>query len=110
MMEMNRDVMVDLEEWSKLITELSRKEVKLFSLKDEYNVKSEMIVETTDFKELYGKNNADVRKRHIRQELDYEYTCIKDLELSVNYIKRRISFLKQLIHTKTVLLEVKEWK
>lgn len=105
---MKSDVSVNLSEWSELITELSRKEVKLFSLKDAYNVKSEVIVETTDFKKLYGKNNAEVRKRHIRQELDYEFTCIKNLEFSINYLKRRISFLKQLVHTKTVLLDVKK--
>ena len=68
-MEMNRDVMVDLEEWSKLITELTDKEIKYYDLKEKYNGLSENIIASTDFKELYGKNNETVRKNHVKNEL-----------------------------------------
>ena len=37
-----------------------------------------------------------------------EYDNRRNLELSIDYLKRRISFIKQLVHTKTVLIEVKE--
>lgn len=105
---MNRDVMVDLEEWSKLIIELTDKEIKYYDLKEKYNGLSENIIASTDFKELYGKNNETVRKNHVKNELSDIVSELKTLEFGIDYIKRRISFLKQLIHTKTVLLEVKE--
>ena len=67
--KMNRDVMVDLEEWSKLITELTDKEIKYYDLKEKYNGLSENIIASTDFKELYGKNNETVRKNHIKKDM-----------------------------------------
>lgn len=102
------DVMANLHEWTCLITELSKKEIELNNLKGNYQALSDEIIESTDFKALYGKNNAEVRKNHVRNELSDEYESIKELEFSLDYLKRRISFLKQLIHTKTVLIEVKE--
>ena len=97
-----------LTEWSALITELSDKEWRYVSLKESYEAQSHMIEETTDFKKLYGKNNAEVRKHHIKQELYDTFENIKLLELSIDYLKRRITFLKQLIHTKTIIMEVKQ--
>ena len=97
-----------LTEWSALITELSDKEWRYVSLKESYEAQSHMIEETTDFKKLYGKNNTEVRKHHIKQELYDTFENIKLLELSIDYLKRRISFLKQLIHTKTIIMEVKQ--
>ena len=101
-------VIDNLSEWSRLVTELSENEIALYEWKEVYSVKSEEIIKNTDFKELYGKNNADVRKAHVRNELRDWDNIIHDLEFSIDYLKRRISFLKQLVHTKTVLLEVKE--
>lgn len=95
-------------EWSKLITELGDKEVKYYNLKEKYNELSEKIIESTDFKELYGKNNERVRKNHVKNELSDMVKEIKSLEFSIDYCKRRIMFLKQLIHTKTVLLQIKK--
>ena len=96
-----------LKEWEELVNELSEKEVALFQWKEVYNVRASEIEAHTDFKELYGKNNAEVRKNHIRNELQDWYTIIKDLEFSINYIERRISFLRELVKCKRVLLEVK---
>lgn len=98
----------DLTEWSKLITELSLKEVDYLKIKDTIFDKEQWIIENTDFKAVYGKNNADVRKQHFNKFLKDEYATRNHLEVSIDYCKRRISFLKQLIHTKTVLREVKE--
>ena len=92
-------ILGNLKEYEDLINELSEKEV--------YQVKAMEIEATTDFKALYGKNNADIRKQHISQELADWYTTIKDLEFSIDYISRRISFLRELIRTKRVLMEVK---
>ena len=60
-------------EWSELITKLSLKEIDLFEKKENYENMSEDIIEKTDFKEIYGKNNADIRKKHVKNELKKEY-------------------------------------
>ena len=101
-------VMVNIGEWSSLVTELSSKEVELFHKKETYNALSEEIIQCTDFKTLYGKNNESIRKTHVKETLVDEYKEIKDLEFSIDYISRRISYLKSLIHTKTVIMEIKE--
>lgn len=105
---MNEEISVNLSEWSELIIELSSKEIKYYHLKEKYNELSEEIIASTDFKEVYGKNNESVRKNHVKNELLDMVNELKELEFSIDYFKRRISFLKQLIHTKTVLLEVKK--
>ena len=102
------DINDDLYEYSSLIEELSTKEIKLFKLKEEYQTESDKIIAETDFKELYGKNNAEVRKNHVKEELKGWYLEIKDLEFSIDYISRRIGYLKELIRTKRLLLGVKE--
>ena len=95
-----------LMEWEDLIKELSNKEVALFQWKEVYNIKSEEIIAETDFKELYGKNNDGIRKQHVRNELTDWYDTIKDLEFSISYIERRISYLRELIRVKRLIYEV----
>ena len=58
-----------LKEWEDLIEELSEKEIGLIYLKEYYESESHKMETTVDFKELYGKNNADIRKHHIKTEL-----------------------------------------
>jgi len=101
-------VMEDLNEWSHLITELSAKEKDLFRKKEEYTKRSEEIIAITDFKEVYGKNNEKVRQQHVKDELHDEYMTIRELEFRIDYIMRRVSFLKHLIHTKNIMAEVKD--
>lgn len=96
-----------LKEWENLINELSEKEIALYKWKEIYNIKAQEIEAHTNFKELYGKNNADVRKQHIRNELSDWYENIKELEFSINWIINRISFLRELVKCKRTLLEVK---
>lgn len=98
----------DLWEWSKLITELSEKEIQLIELKDIIFDKEQWIIENTNFKEVYGKNNNDVRKLHLSKHMKGEYDNRRSLEVSIDYIKRRISFLKSLIQVKSVIMGVKE--
>ena len=102
------DISKDLPEWSKLVTELSNKEIALYKWKECYQIKSDEIIAETDFKALYGKNNEKVRKEHVKQELSEWYDTIHDLEFSISYIMRRISYLKELVRFKRTLMEVKE--
>lgn len=116
--ELGSPAMDNLSEWSSLITELSNKEIRLYELKDEYRIKSEELLQDAKklkeetkqdiIKDRYGGNNDKTRKQYVKDSLIDESKVIDDLEFSIEYIKRRISFLKQLIHTKTVMLEVKQ--
>ena len=96
----------DLKEWETLIEELSSKEKALLEWKELYQVHSDKIIAETDFKSLYGANNQKVRDNHVKNELSSWYDTIKDLEFSIDWINRRISFLRELIRVKRVLLEV----
>ena len=97
-----------LGEWERLINELSSKEVALYQWKEVYAIKAMEIEENTDFKAIYGKNNADIRKQHVKMELSEWDSTIHDLETSIAWIGRRISFLRELIRVKRTLLEVKQ--
>ena len=103
-----REIDEDLIEWNELIKELSDKEVALFKWKHVYNVKSEEIIANVDFKKLYGANNQKVLDAHVRNELSDWYDTIKDLEFSVDWITRRISFLRELIRVKRTIMESKQ--
>ena len=96
-----------LRQWDELIEELSQKEIALFQWKQVYEIKANEIIEHTDFKELYGANNQKVRDNHVRNELSDWYDTIKELEFSIAYIERRISFLRELVKCKRVLLQAK---
>lgn len=110
--EKNEDIQIDAFvmdnciEWSNLIKELSLKEIDYIKIKERIADKEQWMSENTDFKTIYGKNNADIRKQHFKKFLKHEYNVKYSLEISIDYLKRRISFLKQLVDTKTVLLEV----
>ena len=97
-----------LNEWEAYIDELSEKEVALYQWKSVYNVKADEIIANTDFKKLYGANNQKVRDQHVKQELKDWYDTIKELEFSINWLTHRISYMRELIKTKRVLLEVKQ--
>ncbi len=95
-----------LHEWENLINELSMKELALIEWKEIYEIKAQTIEDETDFKALYGRNNADIRKLHIKQELKEWSNTITDLEISIAWITRRISFLRELVKCKRTLIEV----
>ncbi len=96
-----------LREWEELVNELSEKEIALFKWKEVYEIRAMEIENNTDFKELYGKNNEKVRREHIKNELADWHYIIKDLEFSIAWITRRISFLRELVKCKRTLLDVK---
>lgn len=93
-----------------LIVELSRKETEYMRLKEQYNQKEFEIVYMSDinFKELYGSTSEKVRKQHANIVLKKLKTEINNLELSIDWLKRYISFLRELIRTKRVLMECEQ--
>ena len=97
-----------LNEWEAYIDELSTKEVALYQWKEVYNIKADTIIAETDFKALYGANNQKVRDQHVKKELADWHITIKDLEFSIDWLTRRIVYMRELIRTKRTLLEVKQ--
>lgn len=87
-------------EWEKLVNELSDKEVELYNLKEAYLIAEQKIINETDFKELYGKNNDKVRNNHVKSELSDMVSSMKDLEFGINWIRSYIPLLKELIRSK----------
>ena len=92
-------------EWENKVNELSKKEVDLLNLKEQYSEQEQKILTETDFKEIYGANNDKIRKNHINKELKPVKDAMNDLELSISYIKRRIDFIKNLMKMQGTLLE-----
>ena len=92
------------QEWEAAITELSDKEIQLSEVKEEYNKKEFDIVflnkENIDFKELYGSTSEKVRKQHAAMELKNLADEKTDLELSIDYLKRHIDFIKSIVQAK----------
>ena len=82
------------------MAELSNKEAELLKLKEYIQSESFHIETTFDFKEAYGKNNADVRKHHIKVELSDVFDNVQGLELSINWIRSYIPLLKEVVRCK----------
>ena len=97
-----------LKEWEDLIEELTEKEIELIHLKKHYETESHRIETTVDFKEIYGKNNADIRKHHIKTELADVVDKMTLLRLSIDWINRRISLVRELVQVKRTIMEVKK--
>lgn len=90
-----------LEAWEDLVHELSGKERALLDLKEFVNQQGFEFEQHTDYKALYGKNNADVRKHHLKQELSDVFDEIQALELGINWIKQYIPLLREAIRVKS---------
>ena len=88
-----------LVKYEELIVELSRKETEYMRLKEQYNSKEFKIVYISDinFKELYGSTSEKVRKQHASIVLKPLKTKLNGLELSIDYLKRYIVFIRELI-------------
>ena len=83
-------------EWNLLIEELNQKERELIEIKNEFLEESEKIIDNTDFNKIYGRNNENIRKLHIQNELKELCTKKTDLELEIKYMVRKIDYLKNL--------------
>jgi len=99
------DLYSDYTEWDKLIHELSQKEIELINLKEQYNEKEQEIITTTNFKEIYGANNEKIRKTHTQKTLKPLTDKKHELEISINYIKRKIRFIDSIIKMKIELIK-----
>lgn len=88
-----------IDKWQELISELSQKEVELTEVKTEYAEKEFQIkyVEEINFKELYGRANDDTRNHHVGVVCKNLLDKKQDLELSIDFLKREISLLKQVV-------------
>ena len=93
-------------EWEDLVEDLTEKEIEYYYCKERYQSKADVIIAETDFKALYGANNQKVRDNHVKNELSEDYLHLKNLEFSIDWLNRRISFLRELIRTKRTILEV----
>lgn len=95
-------------EYENLLAELSNKEVELSKLNEKYTNKEFNIVfmSDIDFKALYGSTAEKVRKQHARMTLKSLNDEINKLELSIEWIKNYLLFLRELIRSKRK--EVKE--
>lgn len=91
------------------IAELSYKEMELSKKKENFNQKEFEIVYMSDinFKELCGSTSEKVRKQHAIKELKPLKDELNGLELSIDYLKRYISFLRELIRVKRTIMESK---
>ena len=97
-----------LKEWADNIEELSKKEVEYINLKETYETKSDSLLEEVAklkketgediIKNTYGGNNDKTRRKYVKDQLQGMDKNITDLEISIDYLKRRISFLKGLIN------------
>lgn len=97
-------------EWGNLITELSHKEAELNNIKAAYEQQEFDILYNSNinFKKLYGAANDKTRKHHVTVELSDLTEQKEELELSISYLKRRLSYLYSLVSVKTALLNAKE--
>ena len=93
-------------DWDKLINEVNVKSMQLYILKEKIFEKEQKIINETDFKKLYGRNNDDVRKLHfIKEGMQADYDAKNDLEHDIECAKRRISFIKSMMDMQRALLE-----
>lgn len=92
-------------EWEKSIDDLKTTHIELINLKETYAQLEQEIVETTDFKELYGANNQKVRDNHVKNELKDLVDKKHELTLKSEYLSRRIDFIKNLMSMQKTLIE-----
>ena len=95
-------------EWEDLVEDLTEKEIEYYYCKERYQSKADVIIAETDFKALYGANNQKVRDNHVKKELSKDHLHLKNLEFIIDWLNRRISFLRELVRTKRTIMEVKE--
>ena len=103
------DVPLDslIREYEELLIELSDKEVEYMELQEQYNSKEFEIVYMSDinFKELYGSTSEKVRKQHASKVLKPLKDELHSLELSIDYLKRYIVFIRELCKWKRTVKE-----
>ena len=116
----------DLIEWNRILNRLNKSTRRLATIKEEYKNKSDEILakarkikedENIDIiKDKYGGNNDKTRKKYVEEELSELINERQELDFQVAEDNRRIVYLKELIRTKRMILqiqgefkELKEW-
>ena len=104
--------------WEDMIEEHTNKTIKLYAKREAYKVDSDKVLEEAKkikdetevdiIKDKYGGNNDKTRKRYVKDKMAEANMEIKNLEWSIDYLSKEIVFIKELIRTKRVLMEIKE--
>lgn len=96
-------------EWGNIISTLATKEAELNDIKALYEDQEFSILYSSniDFKKLYGAANDKTCNHHVKVELADLIEQKQELEIEVNYLKRRSNFLRGLVAAKTATLKVK---
>ena len=89
-----------LVEYEDLVVELSDKQMELYQLKEAYLIAERQIVETTDFKSIYGANNQKVRDNHVKAELSDMVEQRASLQFGIDFIQSYIPLLRECIRAK----------
>ncbi len=92
-------------DWRALIKLVYDKGQELYQLKNNLLQAEQEIIDNTDFKAIYGKNNAEVRKAHLKNELQPTYDAKFELESKIEDAKRKIDFIKSIMRMQGILLE-----
>lgn len=105
-------------EWSNILTDLTHKEKQLYQLKEDYQIKSDKILEDARkhldetgediIKQAYGGNNDKIRKQYVKDKMVEDDKKIKDLEFTIDHLKRRLTYLKSLVNVKVAIMESKK--
>ena len=106
----------DLIEWNRILNRLNKSTRRLATIKEEYKNKSDEILakarkikedENIDIiKDKYGGNNDKTRKKYVEEELSDLINERQELDFQVAEDNRRIVYLKELIRTKRMILQV----
>ena len=89
-----------LKTYEDLVIQLHEHEYDYYNLKEMYLQREHEIIETTDFKEIYGKNNEKIRNTHVKGVLSELVHEMKTTELNINFMKNYIPLLREVIHYK----------
>lgn len=105
-------------EWSNILTDLTHKEKQLYQLKNDYQIKSDKVLEDARkhldqtgediIKTKYGGNNDKTRKQYVKDTMKEDAEKLKKLEFTIEYMKRRLTYLKSLVDVKTAIMESKK--
>lgn len=109
------DLHKDFEKWDKLINRLNKNGRRLIEIEEEYETKSEKILNNARtikeeagkdiIKEKYGGNNDKTRKKYVEETLKELTDEKQELKLQKEEDNRRISFIKRLIDMKIELIK-----
>ena len=90
-----------LRTYEDLVLELSDKEIELYLLKEQYLQRESEIVQTTDFKSLYGANNQKIRDQHVKETLSDMVEKKVELQFTIDFIRMYLPLLREVLRSKS---------